>query len=43
MPKEDIKEIIAESKRKLQEDYDNSAKSIKDNLTSFKKKAMDQI
>ena len=43
MAKEEIKKLIENSKKSLEQDYDNIAKSIKNDLTSFKKKTLDQI
>ena len=43
MAKEEIKKLIADSKKQVEQDHDNFAKSIKDDLASFKKKALDQI
>ena len=43
MAKEEIKKILENSKKELDGDYDNFIKSIKDDLTSFKKKTLDRI
>jgi len=43
MSKDEIKKLLDNSKRILQQDYDQFEKTIKDNLTSFKKKALDKI
>ena len=43
MAKEEIKKLLENSKKDLDMDYDNFVKSIKDDLTSFKKKTLDQI
>ena len=43
MTKEDIKKLVENSKKTLDNDHENFAKSIKDDLTSFKKKTLDQI
>jgi len=43
MAKEEIKKIVENSKKELDGDYDNFVKSIKDDLTSFKKKTLDRI
>ncbi len=43
MTKEEIKKLVENSKKTLDNDYENFAKSIKDYLTSFKKKTLDQI
>jgi hypothetical protein len=43
MAKEEIKKLIENSKKVLEQDHENFAKSIKNDLTSFKKKTLDQI
>ena len=43
MAKEEIKKLLEQSKKELDSNYDNYVKSIKDELTSFKKKALDRI
>jgi hypothetical protein len=43
MAKEEIKKLLANSKKALDGDYDNFVKSIQSDLTSFKKKTLDRI
>ena len=43
MAKEEIKKLVENSKKELDENYDNFVKSIQDDLTSFKKKTLDRI
>jgi hypothetical protein len=43
MAKEEIKKLLENSKKELDVDYDNFIKSIQDDLTSFKKNALDRI
>lgn len=43
MANKEIKKLLEHSKKKLDVDYDNFVKSIKDDLQSFKKKTLDQI
>ena len=43
MTKEEIKKLLENSKKTLDHDHENFVKSIKDNLTSFKKKTLEQI
>jgi hypothetical protein len=43
MAREEIKKILENSKKELDGDYDNFVKSIKDDLSSFKKKTLDRI
>ena len=43
MAKEEIKKLLENSKKDLDVDYDNFVKSVKDDLSSFKKKTLDQI
>ncbi len=43
MAKEEIKKLLESSKKDLDVDYENFVESIKDDLTSFKKKTLDQI
>ena len=43
MAKDEIKKLIENSKKVLEQDHNNFENSIKDNLTSFKKKTLDQI
>lgn len=43
MAKDEIKKLLGNSKKELDGDYDNFVKSIKDDLTSFKKKTLDRI
>ena len=42
MGKEEIKKIIEDSKRSLEGEHENFAKSVKDDLSSFKKKALEK-
>ncbi len=43
MVKEEIKKLLENSKKTLDRDYDNFVESIKNDLTSFKNKTLDQI
>ena len=43
MAKEEIKKLLENSKKELDEDYDGFVKSIQDDLTSFKKKTLDRV
>ncbi len=43
MAKEEIKKLLENSKKTLDADHENFVKSIKSDLTSFKKKTLDQI
>jgi hypothetical protein len=43
MPKDEIKKLLENSKKVLEQDQNNFENMIKDNLTSFKKKTLDQI
>ena len=43
MPKDEIKKLLDNSKKVLEQENDKFEKSIKDNLSSFKKKTLDQI
>ena len=43
MAKEEIKKLLENSKKTLDDDHDNFVKSIKSDLTSFKKKTLDKI
>jgi len=43
MTKEEIKKLVENSKKVLGKDHENFVKSIKDDLTSCKKKTLDQI
>ncbi len=43
MAKEEIKKLLESSKNVLDNDHKNFEKSIKNDLTSFKKKTLDQI
>ena len=43
MAKEEIKKLLENSTKTLDKDYENFVKSIKNDLTSFKKKTLDQI
>ena len=43
MAKEEIKKLVENSKKVLEQDHENFVKSIKSDLTSFKKKILDQI
>jgi hypothetical protein len=43
MAKEEIKKLIENSKKILDQDHENFVKSIKNDLTSFKKKTLDRI
>ncbi len=43
MVKEEIKKLLENSKKTLDHDHENLAKSIKNDLASFKKKTLDQI
>ncbi len=40
MAKEEIKKLIETSKKIIEQDHDDFLKSIKSDLTSFKKKAL---
>ena len=43
MPKEEIKKLLDNSKKVLEQEYEKSQNTIKDNLQNFKKKTLDQI
>ncbi len=43
MTKEEIKKLLENSKKVLDHDHENFVRSIKNDLTSFKKKTLDQI
>ena len=43
MGKEEIKKLLENSKKELDDDYDNFVSSIKNDLTLFKKKTLDRI
>jgi hypothetical protein len=43
MAKEEIKRLLEDSKKQLDQDYESFVKSIKEDLTSFKKKTLDRI
>ncbi len=43
MGKEEIKKLLENSKKVIQQDYDNFTKSIKDDLKNSKKKTLDKI
>ena len=43
MAKEDIKKLVEDSKKQLEKDHENFAKSVKDDLASFKKKTLERI
>ena len=43
MGKEEIKKIVEDSKHSLEGEHDNFAKSVKDDLSSFKKKALQKV
>jgi hypothetical protein len=43
MAKEEIKKLLENSKKELDNDYNKFVKSIQDDLKSFKKKTLDQI
>lgn len=43
MAKEEIKKLLENSKKVLDNDHENFVKSIQNDLASFKKKTLDQI
>ena len=43
MAKEEIKKLIENSKKELDQNYDGFVKSIESDLQSFKKKTLDKI
>ena len=43
MGKEEIKKLIEDSKKSLQQDHEKFSQSIKDELQSFKKKTLEKI
>ena len=43
MKKDEIKKLLEDSKKVLEQSHDESVKTIKDNLQNFKKKTLDQI
>jgi len=43
MTKDDIKRLLENSKKTLDQEYETSAKKIKDKLQSAKKKTLDEI
>ena len=40
MAKDEIKKLLENSKKVIEKDHEDFSKSIKDDLTSFKKKAL---
>jgi hypothetical protein len=40
MAKEEIRKLLENSKKVIEKDHEDFSKSIKDDLTSFKKKAL---
>jgi len=40
MEKEEIKKLLENSKKVIEKDHEDFSKSIKDDLTSYKKKAL---
>ena len=40
MEKEEIRKLLENSKKVIEKDHEDFSKSIKDDLTSFKKKAL---
>ena len=43
MAKDEIKKLLEDSKKVLEQSHDESANTIKENLQNFKKKTLDQI
>ena len=43
MAKDEIKKLLENSKKVLEQEHDNSVKTISDDLNSFKKKTLDKI
>ena len=43
MGKEEIKKLIEDSKKSLDQDHEKFSQSIKDDLQSFKKKTLEKI
>ena len=43
MAKDEIKKLLDNSKKVLEQEYEKSQNTIKNNLNSFKKKTLDQI
>jgi len=43
MAKEEIKRLVENSKKTIQQDHDNYVKIIKDDLQNFKKKTLGKI
>ena len=43
MAKDEIKKLLDNSKKVLEQEHDNFQSTIKNNLNSFKKKTLDQI
>ena len=43
MPKDEIKKLLENSKKQLEQDYTNFENLIKDDLKNFKKKTLDEI
>lgn len=43
MSKEEIKNLVENSKKTLEKDYNNFVSKIKDDIQKFKKKTLDQI
>ena len=43
MSKDEIKKLLENSEKILEQDHDNFATTIKDDLQKFKKKTLDQI
>jgi hypothetical protein len=43
MAKEEIKKLLENSKKELDANYDDFVKSIQTDLSSFKKKTLDQV
>jgi hypothetical protein len=43
MGKDEIKKLLENSKKVLEQDHTNFENTIKNNLSSFKKKTLDQI
>ena len=43
MAKDEIKKLLDNSKKVLEQEHDNFQSTIKDDLSNFKKKTLDQI
>ena len=43
MAKEEIKKLLEDSKKQLDQDHEKFVNSVKDDLASFKKKTLDRI